>query len=148
MHLSRSFFVGPTFFWKKRARERRRAHRWMRAILTRGNTEPMEFFVALHWFASGLILCFAPAGAVLGQPKFFGISLIGVALLGLTGLSLRLQVLRAAFGVCGFFLRFWMALIYFAYSWHDPQWISYLLGVIIMAWLFLRAVCGGACRRF
>ncbi len=124
----------PSFFiWRER--------RWLRAVLTRGHTEPTELWTALIWCASGLTLLNAPGSLALSHPAFYGAGLLVISLLGGMGLALRHDGLRVAFGMGGFFLSFWMALLYLVHDQRDPQWLSCLAGAIIMAWIFLRIVC-------
>lgn len=141
----KSFFVGPTAFY--RGRERRKWWRRFSAIIELGHTEPIELILALAMLHNGLVLLLGQDHSGLPIPTFFGVLSLCGALTGFAGLATRAMELRLTFAFGGIILRCWMTWIYFFTNWFNPAWGQYFTGAILCIWLATRLVCKDRLRR-
>jgi hypothetical protein len=141
---ARSFFVGPTSFYA--ARERRHWGRWFKAILHKGDTEPIELMISVTMLESAVVLLLFRQDAVLAVPHLFGHALGLCGTLGIVGLATRTMPLRVMFAFFGIMLRSMMAILYLQRDWHDPAWVHFLMGASALAWIAIRLVCEAAKR--
>ena len=119
----------------------RKTGRLLRAILRRGNTEPVILILLLNLVLSGITLLVAQATPVLNYPKPFGGAYLVLATIGACGLIERDNRLKAIFGFLGLFLRLWMAARVLLSDWQDPTWCSHLLGAVAYGWIYARSAC-------
>lgn len=122
-------------------RRYRKFARYLRAILRRGNIEPVLFLLIMNLALSGVTLCAAHSTPVLTFPKLFGFAYLVLASIGALGLFGRDHRLKVVFGFLGFFLRVWMAARFFLSDWQDVAWCSYALGALCFSWIGARSAC-------
>jgi hypothetical protein len=132
----RSFFVGATSWWQHR--ERRRALRWVTAIITRGNTEPHELMFYVLFMGIGL---HRVAVYGLGHQPLDGWAFGIITAVGLAGLARRSYNLRAAAAFGGAVLRFYGFLYYLSIDPAGDVWCNYAMATVMLSWIFLRLVC-------
>lgn len=135
----RSFFVGATAFY--RGRERRRAFRWLVAIVVRGNTEPVQLWMVCNFICAGLLLVDKPDNPVLAQPHLIGALCLAAGIFGLHGLTFRSLPMQTAFGLFGFFLRTWMAVAWLQRYPAGSTWTSYMISSLACVWFGIRTAC-------
>lgn len=138
-HTPRSFFVGPTNFW--RGRERRKGYRRFVAIVRKGNTEPIEFLMAAVFIANGLMWWAAKSDAVVRNPQLIGVAFVACGFAGILGLCTRGPATRCAYAMGGGWMRGYTGSLYLLHSWKDPTWTIHFIAAAAMGWVFVRVFC-------